>query len=85
MKKRTWILALAIVLLEAGMMWTSWHANDWMTCILMGVWMVCLVGLIVNLIACRAQWTFRIPALVLVAGYVAWHGWNWWQFLTNVD
>jgi len=85
MKERTWILGGIIVLLDAGSLWAARQAGDLTTCVLMGIWAICLLGLILNLAACRGQWGFRIPAILMVVAYVAWHGWNWWQFLTNAD
>lgn len=85
MKRRTWILGAALILFDMALQWSSWHARDWVTCVVMGIWAILLVGVIVNLAACRGQWSFRIPAFAVVGPYIAWHGWTWWQFLTKVD
>jgi len=85
MKKRGWILAALIAALHTTTTLSSFHGPDWLTCVLMVLWITAILALAVNLLVCQGQWTFRMLALTITAAYATWLGWEFWQFMTHAD
>lgn len=85
--RRTALLLAACLGLHALATWSAFRGGDLLTCLLCGLWFLCLSALFVVL--CRrgggVDWAFRLPLLLAAIGYLLFMGYELWDFLTSFD